>query len=498
MHEPGSQFLNKKYNDLHASKEVTKAVDDWKKRGKAELPSQTDKNKKIQLFLDRLEKIFDITDRIKLEARTQRLKQNLYELFTIKEADIPDRYYEHQKEILKQQGYGNVEITEKLRYLMAQDIIAEQQHSLDTWIDYLVLQNDAKYPTWFRYYVIRNVLNLCPYNKKDKSFKKRTTHTVAVFPDIDYEALAYVYDEVSHAMTEEGKVEPPHDKDTKGEKDEWWKILKKMNFGELYAYSIEHVTPSSQEEREQTTGEWVKYDQGSDSLLLVKTLQGKGTAKKHLQFGDFYVYHTRDKKGKNTIPRIAIRMENGRIAEIRGVDPDQEIEPSLLEIAIEKARPLPGYNEFRKKSHDMQLLTDIETKSSLNEKLTLSELKFLYEIDYKIEGFSGKKDPRIKEIVKKRNQKEDYARIYSCNINQVATEDDKITDETIVFIGVLSRISTEKWINFPKNLKVVVGSADFHDSKVPNYGNLETVTGDFIRGTATPKNINVDVLVTYK
>ena len=36
--------------------------------------------------------------------------------------------------------------------------------------------------------------------------------------------------------------------------------------------------------------------------------------------GDFYVYYTKNKNGDYKIPRIAIRMENDCIGEIRGIE----------------------------------------------------------------------------------------------------------------------------------------------------------------------------------
>ena len=60
----------------------------------------------------------------------------------------------------------------------------------------------------------------------------------------------------------------------------------------------------------------------------------------------------------------------------------------------------------------MKKLTEIGNKTEKGIELTLEELKFLYEIENKIEGFGWEEDPRIEEIRGKRNQKRDYSKIY--------------------------------------------------------------------------------------
>ena len=68
----------------------------------------------------------------------------------------------------------------------------------------------------------------------------------------------------------------------------------------------------------------------------------------------------------------------------------------------------------------MKLLTLIDKKVNNNIELTLDELKFLYEVDSKIEGFGYEKDPRINEIKNKRNIKKDCALIFDVKEEEVA------------------------------------------------------------------------------
>jgi len=68
--------------------------------------------------------------------------------------------------------------------------------------------------------------------------------------------------------------------------------------------------------------------------------------------------------------------------------------------------------KYNKKSEDMRKLTQIEKKLQNGEEPTIEELRFLYAIDDKIEGFGYLKDPRIEELQKKRNIKKDLAKIF--------------------------------------------------------------------------------------
>lgn len=83
----------------------------------------------------------------------------------------------------------------------------------------------------------------------------------------------------------------------------------------------------------------------------------------------------------------------------------------------------------------MKLLTLIDKKVNDNIDLTLEELKFLYEIDGQIIGFGYRKDPRIEEIKRKRNERRDYSLIFNVKEEEVA-------------------LSQKEWLNNPKNLKL--------------------------------------------
>ena len=53
--------------------------------------------------------------------------------------------------------------------------------------------------------------------------------------------------------------------------------------------------------------------------------------------------------------------------------------------------------------------TEIDKKNTAGDELTKEDLRFLYEIDSKIQGFGYQEDPRVEEIQERRNAKEDIS-----------------------------------------------------------------------------------------
>ena len=191
-----------------------------------------------------------------------------------------------------------------------------------------------------------------------------------------------------------------------------------------------------------TLGKWIKYEQGSDYHKLRDSLQGYYTgwctaagenfAKEQLENGDFYVYYTLDKNGEAKVPRIAIRMNgHNEIGEIRGIADNQNMEPEMISILEKKLEEFPDRDKYRKKEYDMQFLTTIDNKVQKGYDLTKEELRFLYEIDSKIEGFGYWEDSRIEEIINKRNITKDLACIFDCKEEEVCLGGDLPKDKMI-------------------------------------------------------------------
>jgi hypothetical protein len=445
----GVKYLRNKFADLHASPEVISIA----KRTEARTGKKVDLKPETRIanYLHYFREILDCKDEPERERGIEKLKRSLHKKFVIKPADVPESYFEKQKELVRQLGHGDVEITDETRRQLIENIIADQTSTLDGWLNYLTARDAEAYPDWARYWAFRSMLSLSIYDKEKKQFAKRRKDTVAPYPDLNREALAYVVDVV---------VKKAKGLEIEAVKDnpELEKIIQGESFARLYAYAIEKVTPADVEELKKAAGEWKTYKQGSDYMPLVRSLQGHGTgwctagestAEAQLQGGDFHVYYSYDKDSKPVIPRIAIRMQGDAIGEVRGVAAEQNLDPYVAGIAKRKLAEFPDGPKYEKKAEDMRRLTAVEKKHRQNEKLTPDELRFLYEVDGKIEGFGYGDDPRIEEIKQGRNIKADYAVIYGVSEDQVIDNLKDLTSEVRVYIGKektykFSRKATQK------------------------------------------------------
>ena len=440
MNERNPSFLKQKYQALHSSPEVEHTALRAKDK-KGEKPARPEA--RIQEYLDYLKESLDKNNPHR-EEKLARFKQTLYDKFVIKPDEIPESYFDTQRRLAREQGHGEVEITDDMREQSAEIIIADQKSSLDNWMDYLS-SSDATYPDWLKYWAIRSILGMGEYDKTKKAFTKHDKGTVKPFPDIDREALSYVLDAVKKKYAgQHDRLYGPLEED-----DQKWEDLLMSgneNFAKLYAWAIEKVTPASQEQLNNVQGQWVKYDRHSDHMPLVQSLQGHGTgwctagestAETQLQGGDFYVFYSLDTQGKPTVPRAAIRMQENNIAEVRGIGPDQNLDPYIGRVVEEKMKEFPDGKLYQKKSQDMQRLTTIDNKTKKQQELTREELKFLYEIDAPIQGFGYQTDPRIAELRATRDPKADAPKVFDCEPSQIAWGQNEIKENTEAYIGPL-------------------------------------------------------------
>ncbi len=439
MHEH-PEFLDKKYQDLTGSKPVERAVRKAK-NDKERVFAPHSREERIQAYLGRLDKI------VEDERGWELLKHKILKDFIIDADDeetltrVAHGLYESEKRIAIEQGRGrdtaqlgsDEEIINKYKTLVheKQDI---QEKSLQAWLDYLH-QNDAEYPTWFRYFVVRNLEKMGTLDKEKGEYSKRSDYTVAPFPELNSEALGFVYRMLTTGVGHQ-------EFNTELEKrEELIKLVQKKDFIKLYTFA--QIETAGQLNRESIQGEWVKYNQGSDHHVLEDALRGKGTgwctaegsAYAHLQGGDFYVYYTKGNGGNYSEPRIAIRMDGDSLGEVRGVNHRQELEPQLLDIAQDKYHSLPGGEKYDKKSSDMKMVTALTKKQEKGEPFTKDDLTFLYELNSSIEGFGYEKDPRIEALRKQRNLKEDLSIIFECTPDQIAYTKKDLNENIKAYIG---------------------------------------------------------------
>lgn len=490
MNKDELRFIDRLYRDLYKSNEVLHHSDG----------APTDKFNNIQKYMDKLDRIHERAS--KRDSDINSLKNMYYNRYVIKREDIPNSYYEMQERIALERGYGHIKSSEKQKKQMQDEIIENQKKSLDIWLDYFLSEDSKFYPFWAKYWAFQGMLKLGTFDKEKGKFNKRTNDTVSPFADLNREALGKSIDLIIKYIGKDN-IE---DKELNA-------IVKSGSFQAIYPYILNNILSNNENIIKRNEGRWIKYNQGSDHMPLVKSLQGYNTgwctageliAKSQLSHGDFYVYYTKHENNEYKVPRVAIRMEYGKIGEIRGVAPGQNIEPDMEKVVSEKIKDFPDKDKYYKKVNDMKFLTEIYSKCEKNEELTTEELRFLYEIDNEIEGFGYQKDPRIEEIINKRpNKKEDLSRIYNCDKSQIALKKEEINKDTIYYYGDLdlSSLTTTEDLSLPKivrgdlNLKYLT-SAEGLELPRSVGGNLDLSRLTTTKGLELPQSVGGNLYLT--
>ncbi len=499
-----------KDSELQKTEEVQNAVEKKERLSGESIPN--DPTPRIDTYINRLENIFLNPDEEVRERNIDMFRNKIHDNLLIKRESFPESYFDLQKRIARERGQAVEEIPEETKEQMKSVAIEDQKASLDAWIDYLS-SNDAMYPAWFKYYVWTQVTKLSQFDKERGEYKTRTSTTVAPFPDIYREPLAQIADLYEKYPTLKKEIEPKVQtlrakrnalrKQLKGLETETERTaiqdemdviereiahieapLNDFNkkFPSLYAELTNKSLAASMEGKEETRGEWIKYNHGDmdDAEKLYSSLEhkgtgwctaGKSTAEAQVESGDFYVYYTYDKNGTPTQPRIAIRMQGDDIGEVRGVLPHQNLEPIMQDVLNEKLKDFGSKADaYRKKFEDMKLLTKIDEKTKNGEQLNKSDLEFLYETNGTIQGFGYDMDPRIYEIRGQRDRIKDMITIFDCTEKEVAVNIENINEHTKSYLGPWNPTVYNKIKNFPQITHLY---ESFPDKKIFTY-ELET------------------------
>lgn len=457
MKEPtGEDFLKKKY-DLHKAPETEEQAERTEHKTGEKVPQ--DPEARISNYLKRFSDILERPSGADLgpeekgaptrERGVEAFKRLMFRKFVTKPEDIPESYWKSQEAIIRERGQKadydrfSDEEKEKWKREISEGLLDDQRASLEQWIDYFASDDSEHLPDPMKYWVFRSVTKLQEYDKDKKVFPKRSKGTVKMFPDLNQEALSYVVDAIKKKLG--GKKHEFEGYDIQTE-EAFEKALKNENFADLYAWASELMNPIPEHLLPVTEGEWTLYEQNSESDPLVGAIRGKGTgwctagentAKVQLKGGSFHLYRTLDDDGEPTIPRIAIRMKGDKIAEVRGIAKQQNLDPYMPGVLEEKLQEFPDKEEYLKKDRDMKILTKIERKMNNEEPLGKDELMFLYEIDSKIEGFGYSRDPRIQELRESRDPEVDMLIVFECEPSQIARTLDQINEDTRAYVGPL-------------------------------------------------------------
>ncbi|MDP6651604.1 MAG: hypothetical protein QGF90_05780 [Gammaproteobacteria bacterium] len=372
-------------------------------------------------------------------------------------------------------------------------VSSNQARSLDKWVDYLA-SDDAQYPDWAKYWALRSVLSMGKFEKVKNDadevtgarFGKRVlpetdpatgeltnNPTVASYPLLNPRALALTIGTMRERLEQKSKPKKERqvtNQSSKLDDSTYKQLLASEDFSKLYAQFLIELPEYSPEKLQETRGAWVTFPQSADPMShqpsfafegqeytgkpLVPSIENyplewctayPDTARTQLKGGDFHVYYSVNELDEPVIPRLAIRMEGDHIAEPpRGIAPDQNLDPHIAPVLEEKLAAFGAEGEaFKKRAEDMQRLSRIEqemkgsTFASKDVEVRRQDLMFLYEIDASIEGFGYDRDPRIDELRQTRNSKEDAPVVLGINPDQIAWNQDEITENTKSYIGPL-------------------------------------------------------------
>ena len=408
----------------------------------------------------RLEKYLDKLDRVQSkviskEEHIDTLKNLYYDKYIIKKENIPEGYFKSLEKRYLDEGHGHHNLVnpdnntdKRLKEEHINVIIREQRDSLDTWLNYFLSKDSDYLPMWAKVWAFQGMLGIGNLNKEKDGYGRRSNTSVNPFVSLDSEILGKCVELVKETFDNKEITDKEVDK-----------LVSSGSFAKLYGKLLANKKQLKVSSNE---GIWVKYNYETSEeadkkikdgiepeyLKLYNSLQGyntgwctagsKETAKSQICGsssyigGDFYVYYTKDKNNEYKIPRIAIRMDKESIGEIRGIAEGQNIESNMDSVLEEKIKEFPNGKLYQKKVHDMKMLTQIYDNNGKRE-LTKNELKFLYEIDDKISGFGYRNDPRIKEIIEKRDKRTDLTIALDCKPNEIGIGISELFNNKLVY-----------------------------------------------------------------
>lgn len=405
-HPAEAHFLHSRDNQLQKSAEVSSVVGYMQQYGE-KVPNSADA--RIGAYLGFL--ATDVNDGF-LTGDQASIQRQVEASIIDATPQTAEAYFMFNAKVAAEQGI-RVEardVSADVKLADVQRIQSDQRKQLTEWAQYLN-SPDAPYPDWFKHYVMTTVPKLTKFNDQKDKFEARSNSSFALFPELDRESLALTYDVLSKKI---------HKQPLGRYNAQLLDALHTGSFAGIYAEANKYGFAITPELRAQKHGEWKKYDQTSSAnhadrlatdIAAFRTgwcTAGKETAHTQLTNGDFYVWYSRNAGGKAKVPRIAIRMEQGRVREVRGIGVGQELEPELIDTAMERLQTLDGGQEYLKTAADMKLVTDLQKRLAKNpdDQLSRAEVRFLYELGTHIDGFGYQTDPRIAELKALRGERD--------------------------------------------------------------------------------------------
>ena len=413
------------------------------------LPGKNNERRNLS-YLKRLNKLVEKHGN---KAEQKLWRASIKDDLLIQYDNIPESYWNAKKQELRDNGYGDIELTEEYKHEIYEKERELQKESLEKWVNYLGDEH-SPYPLWFKVYAWDGMTKMGRYNKGKGKYETRNETTVAPYPNPDAEVLASVFDVINRYYgngekqfyTEEGE------RNIKLEQ-----IVQSGSFPKIFNAIQQDIAPILEppEKAEDVHGEWVEYELG-DEDDIARAARGTGwcvaspsVGRHYLEYGTygdeddeyddyeyddydnsrnqskFILFHLIDEKtgklSKNACASIRLDLD-GNVAEISGLKDGQALNDSLVPIVEEKAKSLPGGEKFLEAFADKNMLIALDRKMKKDENLTIEDLEFLYEIHRPIKTLDtyNDDDPRISELKRKYNIR--YALDAGLNIDQLVSE----------------------------------------------------------------------------
>jgi hypothetical protein len=377
------------------------------------------------------------------------------EIATLEEQGAPARIIDDAKRTLDSQSGRN-------QYI--QEYQSAQLETLNQWTSYL---SQSDYDPAFKLMMLDAVVTN-NYDSNTKKYIKRDSKTIRNITPFDAGTLAQLY-----GMTDSKE------------------LLK--TYVEIQADNAENIVKAN-EMKSTNDGKWLKFNGGKETpaeeraanaTALSQLVQDtpwctKTNASSQLNGGDFYVYVTKATDGRY-IPRVAVRMEDDRVGELRGVaSSKQDLEPDMLPVAEKFLREeIPNdsgkkwldsveYNK-RIKAYTEELRGRKVAMDDFNKYAEIKADEKKYSVDYGNNGFVE----RLEKVMRTKVVANDFTPDL---VGRVERRSQFVNPNTRVFFGNLLNLQENNMSNFV-GLEMIVGDTEWN-SRIENFPpNLKTVTG---------------------
>jgi len=357
-----------------------------------------------------------------------------------------------------------------------------QRETLGEWLSYLKL---SEYSISLKYLLLKAVLNF-NYDYKKNTLIKRTNKTIRNFTPFDAGALGELIQSNSNSLLQD--------------------------YTQIQISNSKNILDKKELVKTSSGGTWLKFDGGAktskenileNSKELSQLVQNtywctKTNSKSQLDGGDFYVYVTEN--NGEVFPRIAIRMNEDKVGEVRGNNSSsQDLEIEMIPVAKQFLLNNIGndsggkwldsieYNEKAILLYD-KLNESGLFKNSVEEFIELRRKENQYLLDYadrnghvlRIENFINEEVQELPNKFYKKGEVIFDLVDFDVKLTKIIIGDfidDELTDlGTLTAIGGDANFGNSKLTDLG-NLTKIGGYADFENSLVTDLGNLTTIGG---------------------